>query len=62
MTNLQERKMEVVEVEEGGSYNLVLFPLGQGLDKKSKTIPGVSVKKNNLPDLMGEAKKSYKKL
>jgi hypothetical protein len=54
--------MEVVEVEEGGSYNLVLFPLGQGLDKKSKTIPGVSVKKNNLPDLMGEAKKSYKKL
>lgn len=50
----QDRKLGVADVEEGCSYNLVLFLLGQSSDQKSKTIIGVSMKTINSPDLMGK--------
>lgn len=46
--------MGVADVEEGCSYNLVLFLLGQSSDQKSKTIIGVSMKTINSPDLTGK--------
>lgn len=49
---IQERKMAVANVEEDCSYNLVLFLLERGLDKKSRAIPGISVKKINILNIM----------